>query len=160
MTGPLCPGCAAAVYSRLGIRDPEFKHPPIKKILKRPEINVSLTTIPNPRALTANLHALQDTFCNADIMPSSNMELRALHEADPGGKVRLGSGGALTFITMGGLTYERGHGRNRCSAQCQAMSRDELPNNCGYHRQWLIPFNFKLCSEYCQGAFCGCMNEY
>jgi len=98
----------------------------IKKIVQRPKINVSLATIPNPRALTANLHALQDTFCNADIMPSSNMELRALHEADPGGRVQLGNGGALTFTTMGGLTYERGHGRNRCSAQCQAVPRDEM----------------------------------
>ena len=157
---PTSPASRSSPKSPPGFPPSPQHPPPIKKILKRPEINVSLTTIPNPRALTANLHALQDTFCNADIMPSSNMELRALHEADPGGKVQLGSGGALTFITMGGLTYERGHGRNRCSAQCQAMSRDELPNNCGYHRQWLIPFNFKLCSEYCQGAFCGCMNEY
>ena len=93
-------------------------------------------------------------------MPSSNMELRALHEADPGGKVQLGTGGALTFITMGGLTYERGHGHNRCSAQGQATPRDQLPNNCGYHRQWLIPSNFRVCGESCQGAICSCMDEY
>ena len=94
-------------------------------------------------------------------MPTSNMELRALHEADPSGKVQLGNGGALSFITMGGLTYVRGHGRNnRCSPYCQDVPPDLIPHNCGYHRQWLIPFNFQPCGDSCEGAFCVCIDEY
>ena len=38
---------------------------------------------------TLNGHALTEKFHNnADLMPTSNMELRALHEADPIGKVQ------------------------------------------------------------------------
>ena len=55
-------------------------------------------------------------------MPTYNMELRVLHEADPSGKVQLGNGGALSFINMGGLTYVRGHGRNnKCSLQLEFL---------------------------------------
>ena len=67
------------------------------KIVKRPQIDVSLPTSPNPSVLTANILALEATFLNADIMTSSNGELHALHGADPGGKVQLGVDGSLTF---------------------------------------------------------------
>ena len=94
-------------------------------------------------------------------MPTSNMELRALHEADPGGKVQLGNSGALSFVTMGGLTYVRGHGRNnKCSPYCQDVRTDQIPHNCGYHRQWLIPYNFQPCGDSCEGAFCRCIDNY
>ena len=130
------------------------------KIVKRPQIDVTLPTSPNPSVLTANILALEATFLNADIMTSSNGELHALHGADPGGKVQLGVDGSLTFITLGGLTYERGHGRNKCSARCQDAAMDEIPNNCGYNSQWLIPYGFRPCGENCQGAYCGCIDQY
>ena len=130
-------------------------------IIKRPEIKVSLTAFPNAKALSSNLHALTETIHNADLMPKPKMELRALHESDPGGKVQLGDNGGLSFVTMNGLTYVRGHGRNnKCSPYCQDVPPDQIPHNCGYHRQWLIPYNFKPCSESCEGAFCECLNYY
>ena len=130
-------------------------------IIKRPEIKVSLTAFPNATARSSNLHALTETFFNADLMPNSKMELSALHESDPGGKAQLGNDGALSFITMGGLTYVRGHGRNnKCSPYCQDVPPDQIPHNCGYHKQWLIPYNFKPCGESCEGAFCGCVDYY
>ena len=131
------------------------------KTARRPEIKVSLIPFQNAKPLSANRHALTETFHNADLMPTSNMELRALHEADPGGKLQLSNGGTLSFITMGGLTYVRGHGRNnKCSSICQDVPPDQIPHNCGYHRQWLIPFNFQPCGDSCEGAFCRCIDEY
>ena len=104
---------------------------------------------------------MTETFHNADLMPTSNMELRALHESDPGGKVQLGNGGALSFVTMGGLTYVRGHGRsNRCSPYCKDVPPDQIPHNCGYHKQWLIPYNFQPCGDSCEGAFCPCIDRF
>ena len=101
------------------------KQPQHRNIIKRAEIKVSITAFQDAKPLSANLHALTETFHNADLMPSSNMELRALHEA-----------GALSLITMGGLTYVRGHGRrNKCSPYCQDVPPDQIPHNCSYHRQ-------------------------
>ena len=74
--------------SRVLSSPPGFpEQPQHLKIVKRPEIKVSMTPFPQARARSSNLHALTETFHNADLMPTSNMELRALHEADPSGKV-------------------------------------------------------------------------
>lgn len=125
-----------------------------------PEIRVSmLTNQVNPKVRSCNLHALEETFYNADIMPDVNKELRALHEADPDGRVSVGDDQIMTFVTTGGLRYEMGHGRNRCHpARCQESAHPA--NNCGYHKQWLIPYGFTICGEYCKGAFCMCINDY
>ena len=50
---------------------------------------MSLTTVPdpNPSILTANIFALTNAFNDADIQPTSNHEIRALLEVDPGGRV-------------------------------------------------------------------------
>ena len=136
--------------------------PKPKKPPKRPEIRVSmLTHLTNPTVRACNLHALEETFCNADIMPDVNKELRALHEADPDGRVSVNDDQIMTFVTTGGLQYEMGHGRNRCHPErCQERSQDTVPNNCGYNKQWLIPWGFTICGENCKGAFCLCVNDY
>ena len=130
----------------------------------RAEISVSmLTTLADSTVRGRNLHALEETFCNADIMPDTNKELRALHEADPQGRVTLDENKKMTFTTTSGLRYEMGHGRNRCHpAMCMDRIPDQVPNNCGYYKlgQWLIPYGFKPCGPNCRAAFCECINFY
>ena len=105
---------------------------------------------------------MEETFCNADIMTDTNKELRALHEADPNGRVTVDEDRKMTFVTTGGLRYELGHGRNRCHpAMCMDKTPDQVPNNCGYmHGQWLIPYGFNPCGPNCRAAFCNCINYY
>ena len=95
-------------------------------------------------------------------MPDTNKELRALHEADPQGRVTFDENKKMTFTTTSGLRYEMGHGRNSCRpAMCMDRTRDEIPNNCGYmHGQWLIPYGFKPCGPNCRAAYCVCINDY
>ena len=128
-----------------------------------PEIQVSMTTIANPTARSCNLHSLEETFFNADIMPDVNKELRALHEADPDGRVTVSEDQVMTFMTTGGLRYEFGHGRNRCRPEkCKDRSQNmaTVPHNCAWHKQWLIPYGFIICGPHCRAAFCGCVNQY
>ena len=130
---------------------------------KKPRISVSmLTTLADSTIRGRNLHHLEETFCNADIMPDTNKELRALHEADPNGRVTVDDSRIMTFTTSSGLRYEQGHGRNRCHpTKCQDRTQDEIPNNCGYMiGQWLIPCGFKPCGPNCSAAFCQCINYY
>ena len=130
---------------------------------KKAQINVSmLTTLADSTIRGRNLNSLEDTFCNADIMPDTNKELRALHEADPNGRVTVDEDKIMTFTTTDGLRYEMGHGRNCCHpAMCQDRTPDQVPNNCGYlHGQWLIPYGFKPCGPNCRAGFCDCINYY
>ena len=143
---------------------PQYQHPHAG-IFKRkqPEISVSLTKIPdrNPTILAANLYALSNAFNNADLLTTSNQEVRALLEADPGGRVEPGVDNVTRFRTSGGLVYEFGHGRNRCVPdKCMLVTQDQMPHNCGYHRQWYRPHNFQICGPNCPGSFCSCINYY
>ena len=137
--------------------------PRLKKINVRPKINISMLNVVNEDTIRGrNLHYLEETFFNADIMPDSNKELRALHEADSNGRVTVDENRMMTFTTSSGLRYEQGHGRNRCHpTKCQDRTQDEIPNNCGYMiGQWLIPYGFKPCGPSCRAGFCTCINYY
>ena len=127
-----------------------------------PQIHVCMTSVSNPTPLSLNLHSLEETFANADIMRGVNREIRALHEADPEGKINMSEDqNQMTFITTGGLRYEFGHGRNRCHpAMCKERTKETIPNNCGYHGQWLFPNTFQVCGPACRGALCACLNYY
>ena len=128
---------------------------------KPPEILVTFGSTANFTPLKANLDALAETFCNADLMPNNTRAIRALQEADPRGKVKISDTQELTFITSAGYSFSGSHGRRRCHPDlCQSMPRERKPNNCGYHHQWLIPNIFQPCSTECRGAFCGCLNDY
>ena len=143
---------------------PQYAHPHAGIFKpKRPEISVSLTTIPyrNPTILDANLYALSQTFNDADLLPTSNQEVRSLLEADPGGRVEPGADNVTRFRTSGGLMYDFRHGRNRCVPDmCMLVTQDKMPHNCGYHRQWYRPHNFQICGPRCPGSFCSCMEFY
>ena len=142
---------------------PQHSGSVLKAHTRPPRINVSLLTqLADSSIRGHNLHSLEEAFCNADIMPDTNKELRALHEADPNGRVTVDENRIMTFTTSTGLRYEMGHGRNRCHpAMCQDRTPDQVPNNCGYlHGQWLIPFGFKPCGPNCRAGFCDCINYY
>ena len=142
---------------------PQYQYPNIFKP-KRPEISVSLVNVPNhPNAsvLTANIYALSNTFHDADLQHSSNQEVRVLLQADPGGRVEPGADNVTKFRTSGGLVYDFRHGRNRCAPDlCMLVTQDEMPHNCGYHRQWYRPYNFTICGPSCPGSFCRCLEFY
>ena len=142
---------------------PQHSGSVLKAHTRPPRINVSLLTqLADSSIRGHNLHSLEEAFCNADIMPDTNKELRALHEADPNGRVTVDENRIMTFTTSTGLRYEMGHGRNRCHpAMCMDRIPDQVPNNCGYlHGQWLIPFGFKPCGPNCRAGFCDCINYY
>ena len=145
-------------------RDSVPKKTPTPSWIKRKsQIKVSmLTAVPDNTIRGRNLYHLEETFCNADIMPDTNKELRALHEADPDGRVTVDEDRRMTFTTTTGLRYELGHGRNRCRPEmCQDRTPDQVPNNCGYLvGQWLIPYGFKPCGPDCSAAYCHCVNYY
>ena len=140
-----------------------YRYPEMFKPKKRPEISVSLFSLPVPNAniLTANHYALSNTFNDADLQPTSNQELRALLEIDPKGKVEAGTKSATMFKTSQGFVYEFGHGHNRCNPdQCMVKTQDEMANNCGYHDQFYKPYNFQVCGPSCSGALCHCLQFY
>ena len=62
-----------------------------------------LTTPADSTIRGRNLNAMEEEFCNADIMTDSNRELRALHEADPNGRVTVDSNRIMTFTKTSGL---------------------------------------------------------
>ena len=149
-------------------KKPQYRDSVPKQAHTRPPaprraIKVSmLTNLPDSTIRGRNLNSMEETFCNADIMTDTNKELRALHEADPNGRVSVDEDRKMTFVTTGGLRYELGHGRNRCHpAMCMDKTPDQVPNNCGYmHGQWLIPYGFNPCGPNCRAAFCNCINYY
>ena len=107
------------------------------------------------------IYALSQAFNDADLLPTSNQEVRALLEADPGGRVEPGADNVTRFRTSGGLLYDFRHGRNRCVPDmCMLVTQDKMPHNCGYHRQWYRPYNFQICGPRCPGSFCNCMEYY
>ena len=143
---------------------PRYVRPGIFK-QRPPEISVSLTTIPdpNPTILIANVYALSTTFNDADLRPTSNQEVRALLDKDPGGRVEPGVDNVTRFRTSGGLVYEHefGHGRGRCVPdKCMLKTQDQMPNNCGFHNQWYRPYNFQICGPSCSGSLCSCLEFY
>ena len=142
---------------------PQHRYQDLLKPNRRPEIKVSLVSLPdpNPSILDANLYAIGNTFNNADLQPTTNDELRALLQIDPNGRVEPGMNNATTFKTSQGLVYEFGHGRNRCLPdQCMLRTQDQMPNNCGYHNQFYRPYNFIICGSSCSGSLCSCLQYY
>ena len=133
------------------------------KTQKRPELSVSLVSLPdpNPSILTANHYALSNAFNDADLQPTSNQELRSLLEINPQGRVEPGSKNATIFKTSQGFVYEFGHGRNRCVPdKCMLKTQEEMANNCGFHNQFYRPYNFQVCGPSCSGALCPCLQFY
>ena len=57
--------------------------------------------------------------------------------------------------------YETGHGRKKCNPRmCVKPGQPEeaVPSNCGFHKDWIKPNNFKECGPSCRGGFCQCIS--
>ena len=113
--------------------------------------------------MTANCRALTAAFKDADLKPNIKMETFALKKADPDGDLVDDDGKKKCKFTNG-LVYQFGHGREKCSPmKCYSIlqqAMNNFPNNCGYHKQWLVPENFSPCGQFCSGGFCPCLSRY
>ena len=113
--------------------------------------------------MTANCRALTAAFKDADLKPNIKMQTSALKKADPDGDLVDDDGKKKCKFTNG-LVYQFGHGREKCSPMnCYSIlqqAMNNFPNNCGYHKQWLVPENFSPCGQFCSGGFCPCLSRY
>ena len=65
--------------------------------------------------LSANLHALQKAFYDADVKPDPNSEVNAILAHDDKGDLGLYNNLQMRYILSNGLVYRTGHGRHKCS---------------------------------------------
>ena len=109
--------------------------------------------------ISANVQQLGSVFNNADVAPDVVKERLALFDCDPDGEIEVDPDGNNTFYLTEGYVYQSGHGRNKCS-WTQCLQSPEVPNNCGYHQQFLFPVHYEPCGPQCQGGFCSCLRLY
>lgn len=113
---------------------------------------------PSKSPRTENISYLDKTFGGADKMTledeksilQSHYQDAVTHNLDVG----------FQMLLSNGLHYRSGHGEFKCNqVRCldPAIRLLGLPNNCGFHRQWLFPDDFKPCGSRCRGAFCDCI---
>ena len=97
--------------------------------------------------LTANLTIMDEMFGGADVMSDEEEEQFYLDQHNP----------------PDDLVYRMGHGRYKCNrVQCNFQDDPcmQVPQNCGYHQSWSLPYNFQPCNKNCRGAFCNCLKFY
>ena len=110
--------------------------------------------------ISANIKALNSAFNYADVAHDVIQERLALFECDANGEIEVDKDGKNTFYLSEGYKYESNHGREKCSkAQCLNMRKD-VPNNCGFHQQFLFPVHYKPCGPRCRGGYCDCHRLY
>ena len=109
--------------------------------------------------ITANIQQLSSVFNNADIAPTLTSERLALFDCDVNGEIEVDTEGNNTFYSTEGYVYQSGHGRHSCS-RIQCLQSQEVPNNCGYHQQFLFPVHYNPCGPRCHGGFCSCLRQY
>ena len=137
-------------------------HHPVHNL---PHIPVSLVhsdygQITQMSPLTTNLRMLSNVFHDADVKPDLIKERRALFDSDVDGDIEVDNDGKNTFYLTEGYIYQSGHGREKCSmAKCLNL-KEAVPNNCGFHEQFLFHTWFEPCGEHCQGGFCKCLKDY
>ena len=109
--------------------------------------------------LAANIQVLQTVFRDADVQPNLIKERLALFECDPDGEIEVDNDGNNNFYLSEGYIYQSGHGREKCS-MIQCLNANDVPNNCGFHQQFLFPMWFQSCGPLCRGGFCPCLRSY
>ena len=109
--------------------------------------------------ISANIHQLSSVFNDADVASNLVTERLALFECDVDGEIEVDTHGNNTFYLSDGYLYQSGHGRNKC-CQIQCVKSEDVPNNCGYHQQFIFPVHYKPCGANCQGGFCPCLRNY
>ena len=130
-----------------------------------PHIDVSLAhsdlgQITQMSPLSANLRILSSVFKDADVQPDLCKERLALFECDVDGDIEVDTNGKNTFYLTGGFVYRSGHGREKCSMAKCLNTKEDVPNNCGFHGQFILPNWFKPCGPSCRGGYCLCLRFY
>ena len=96
--------------------------------------------------VTANVHMLSQVFNDADVKPDLNQERCALFDCDDDGEIEVDYDGINTFYQSEGYLYRTGQGREKCSKVRCLSSKEDVPNNCGFHQQFIFPVQFQPCS--------------
>ena len=58
------------------------------------------------------------------------------------------------------LTVSINHGPKKCRHTRCLVKKEDLPQNCVFHPDWLVKPNFVICSENCLNGFCICMDDF
>ena len=107
---------------------------------------------------TENISHLNRTFGGADKMTlDDEKSLLQSHYKDA---ITHNLNGDFQMLLANGLHYMSGHGEFKCKqVKCldPGIRLMGLPNNCGFHRQWLFPDEFRPCGPRCRGAYCDCI---
>ena len=124
-------------------------------------VNVrSIASLENLSPYDANARVLNLTFGRADLQPDPDIEIDTLlsNNVKSGvrGRIHREPHRQFRYIRDDNLLYSSHHGRYKCSRRkCSNLS--DVPNNCLFHPQWLLPEGFKYCGQNCKGAFCTCL---
>jgi len=109
--------------------------------------------------LSTNLEYFDETFQGADKMTNRD-EKQTLRNHFKDAEFEDLQNGSFIMKTKLGLRYWSGHGEYKCTPNCFQLYGNGpkgVPNNCGFHQQWLFPEGFKPCGPRCNGAFCTCL---
>jgi len=113
---------------------------------------------PSKSPRTENISHLNRTFGGAD--KATLDDEKSLLQSHYKDAITHNLNSEFQMLLSNGLHYMSGHGEFKCSqVKCldPGVRLMGLPNNCGFHRQWLFPDEFKPCGSRCRGAFCDCI---
>jgi len=145
-----------------GFPTPMFVNPQFrtKSAQAQPNVCLSVRAVNLQRSpLSSNLEFLDETFKGADKM-TSNEEKQTLRDNFHDAEFEDVLDGSFIMRTTSGLRYRTGHGEYKCTPNCFMLYGNGprgVPNNCGFHQQWLFPTGFRPCGPSCRGAFCTCL---
>jgi len=123
--------------------------------------NIAATEDLSP--IVANAKVLNLTFGRADLQPDPDIEMDTLlaHNTKTRTKGEIVRDPHRQFrcIQNNDLVYSSQHGRYKCSRR-KCANLEDVPNNCLFHPQWLLPNGFKFCGPQGKAAFCPCLHKY
>ena len=123
----------------------------------------NIAAIENLSPIVANAKVLNLKFGRADLQPDPDLEMDTLlaHcvKTKAKGKVHREPHRQFSFEMEDGLKYSSKHGRYKCTKR-MCFDKENVPHNCCYHPQWILPKGFQLCGERCKAALCSCLNKY
>ena len=103
---------------------------------------------------------LGSLFNDADVAPDLIKERLSLFGCDVNGEIEVETNGNNTFYLTDGYVYQSGHGRDKCTTTMCLDGSADVPNNCGHHKQFVFPAQYKPCGPKCRGGYCGCLRNY
>ena len=137
---------------------PGFPTPMFVKKTAEPPVCLSVRAVQLQKSpLSTNVEYFDKTFDGADKMPPV-MEKKVLkkHFKEDAHFEDTNDGG-FVMRTTAGIRYVSGHGEFKYSPDCYILHGNGpkgVPNNCGFHQQWLFHEGFQPCGPKCHGAFC------